>query len=67
MAGVHRISPILVRQGPSHIHMRLYHDLVEFVWAWCVLWRLQWEARRQRKSEGVLNDPNGFEGAILTK
>ena len=37
MAAVRRISPILARQGPSQLHMRLYHDLVEFVRAWCVL------------------------------
>ena len=63
MGAVHRISPILARQGPNHLHIILYHDLVEFVRAWCVLWRLQWGARRQRKSAGVLNDPREIEGA----
>ena len=30
--------------------MRLQHDLVEFLRAWCVIWRLQWGVRRQWKS-----------------
>ena len=51
-------------EGPiGKFSMRLYHDLVEFVRAWCVLWRLQWGARRQRKSTEVLNDPKGISGA----
>ena len=61
-AAVHRTSPIVSRQGPNQLHMRLYHDLVEFVRALCVLWRLQWGARRQRKSAEVLNDPKGIWG-----
>jgi len=65
MAAVHRISAILARQGPNQLHMRLYHDLVEFVRAWCVLWRLQWGARRQRKSAEVLNDPKIILGAAF--
>ena len=31
MAAVHRISPILARQGPNQLHMRVYHDLAGFV------------------------------------
>ena len=60
VAAVHRISPILARQGPNQLHMRLCHDLVEFLRAWCVLRRLQWGARRQRKSAEVLNDSKGI-------
>ena len=63
MAAVHRISPTLAQQGPGQLRMRLYNDLIEFVRAWCVLWRLQWGARRQRKSAEVLNDPKGIWGA----
>ena len=63
MAAVHRISPILARQGPNQLHMTPYDDLVEFVRAWCVLWRLQWGASRQRKRAEVLNDPKGIWGA----
>ena len=40
-----------------------YHYLFEFVRAWCVLWRLQWGERRQRRSAEVLNDPKGIWGA----
>ena len=43
----------------NQLHLRLYRYLVEFVRAWCVFWRLQWGARRQRKSEEVLNDLGG--------
>ena len=37
MAAVHRISRILAIQGPKQLHMRQYHDLVQFLQAWCHL------------------------------
>ena len=49
---MHRISPILTRQGRNKAK-DVHHYLIEFLWAWCVIWRFQWGARRQWKSQSV--------------
>ena len=67
-AAVHRISTILARHGPNQLpgtyYMRLYHDLVEFLRAWCVVWRLQWGARRHWKGAECWMTQTDCEGLL---
>ena len=37
VAAVHRISPVLARQRPNQLQIRLYHDWVDLLSAWCHL------------------------------
>ena len=62
MAEVHRISPILPRQGPKQLHMRLYHDSVEFLRALCLL-EASVGSTAPVKERRVPNDPNELLGA----